>query len=356
MRFSFGASLAPRRILMTAGAEGGVWGHAVELCRGLGEAGVEVVLAVMGPPPCDEQLAAAARLPLVQLTFAPFRLEGGPWNEVVAAGAWLRELERRCDCEIVHLNGYAHGALPFASPKVVVGHSCALSRWRAVKGEEPPPRWDRYRAAVTAGLAGADRVVAPTAWMLGCLEEHYGPLPSAEVIPDGCDGALFGPGEKTPFVLGAGRLGDEAANAALLARAAERLPWPVRIARDRAQLAALYGAAAIFVSPACYEPFGRAVLEAALSECALVLSDIPPFRELWSGAAIFVPPRDEEALHTALATLMNQPELTAILALRARRRALAYSAERMVGRYLSLYRTLVAVQQDAEQLRSSCVS
>ena len=44
-----------------------------------------------------------------------------------------------------------------------------------------------------------------------------------------------------------------------------------------------------------YEPFGLAVLEAAQAGCALVLSDIPTFRELWNGAAQFVPPGDDAA-------------------------------------------------------------
>ena len=43
--------------------------------------------------------------------------------------------------------------------------------------------------------------------------------------------------------------------------------------------------APIFVSVARYEPFGLSVLEAAQAGCALVLSDIPTFRELWDGAA-----------------------------------------------------------------------
>ena len=47
---------------------------------------------------------------------------------------------------------------------------------------------------------------------------------------------------------------------------------------------------AVFVSPALYEPFGLAVLEAAQAGCALVLSDIPTFRELWDGVALFVAP------------------------------------------------------------------
>jgi glycogen(starch) synthase len=366
------AHLAPQRILMTTDAVGGVWEYALELCRGLGHAGVEVVLAAMGPPPDDAQMAAVARLPRVELTFAPFHLEwmDEPWPHVAAAGDWLLELERACGCDVVHLNGYAHGALPFESPKLVVGHSCVLSWWQAVKGEEAPARWDRYRREVRAGLAGADRVVAPTSWMLAALERHYGPLPAAEVIPNGRDGTVYTPREKVPFVLSAGRLWDEAKNAALLARVADRLPWPVRIAGDTAdgersdrllgrvpaeELVELYGEAAIFVSAASYEPFGLCVLEAALSECALVLSDIPPFRELWGGAAVFVPPGDEDALETALATLMNQPELSAILALRARRRALAYSGERMARRYLGLYRNLIALHGGFEEV-ASCVS
>ena len=56
----------------------------------------------------------------------------------------------------------------------------------------------------------------------------------------------------------------------------------------------------IFVSTALYEPFGLAVLEAAQAGCALVLSDIPTFRELWDGAARFVPARDDGALACAI--------------------------------------------------------
>jgi hypothetical protein len=44
---------------------------------------------------------------------------------------------------------------------------------------------------------------------------------------------------------------------------------------------------------------------------------------------------------------MNQPELAAVLAVRARWRALAFSAERMVARYLALYRRLGAARRPA---------
>jgi glycogen(starch) synthase len=372
----------PSPVLMTADAVGGVWDYSLELARGLAEEEVAVVLAVMGPPPDEAQRAAAAAIPGLELACAPFRLEwmDDPWADVAAAGPWLLELERRHGCQLVHLSGYTHGALPFRSPKVVVGHSCVLSWWRAVHGEPAPRAWDRYRSAVAAGLAAADRVVAPTAAMAAALEESYGPLPPIEVIWNGRRPDRYRPGDKECFVLSAGRLWDQAKNAAVLAGVAERLPWPVQIAGatrpdsggsftvaggaavllgrlGSEELAALCGRAAIYAAPARYEPFGLAVLEAALSECALVLSDIPSFRELWSGAAVFVPADDAGELETTLLTLMNQPELSAALALRAHCRALRYSATLMTERYLTLYRSLAAGRLNTgQEVRSACVS
>ncbi len=57
---------------------------------------------------------------------------------------------------------------------------------------------------------------------------------------------------------------------------------------DAAEMRRRLARAGVFVSLAAYEPFGLAVLEAALSGCALVLSDIPTFRELWGEVALFV--------------------------------------------------------------------
>jgi glycosyltransferase involved in cell wall biosynthesis len=63
-------------------------------------------------------------------------------------------------------------------------------------------------------------------------------------------------------------------------------------------MAEAYASASVFASLARYEPFGLSVLEAARAGLRLVLSDIPTFRELWDGAAIFV--RDEADLLPAL--------------------------------------------------------
>jgi glycogen(starch) synthase len=225
-------------------------------------------------------------------------------------------------------------------------------------------------------------VVVPTAALMSMLDAQYGSLPSPVVIPPGRSPQGFGPGEKEPIVLAIGALSDESRNTALLARVAERIPWPVKIAGasplqeagsdglhpdgailmgrvGSARLASLLGQAAIYASMARFDPLGLHVHAAALSECALVLSDIPSARELWGGAAVFVPPDDEEALQTTLCTLMNQPELAALLALRARQRALSLSATRMVKGHLAVYRRLLALRpsrQWDDALAASCLS
>jgi glycogen(starch) synthase len=371
--------LLPRRVLMTGDAVGGVWEYTLELARGLGRHDVDVLLAVMGPVPDRQQRDAAAALPNLELVTAPYALEwmDEPWDDVAASGEWLLDLERRAGCDLVHLDGYAHGALPFRAPKLVVGHSCVVSWWEAVKGEAAPPRWDRYRRAVTAGLEAADRVVAPTAWMLNQLRLLYGPLPPAEVIHNGRRGDDHHPGEKRNFILGAGRLWDEAKGLRRLARVGAQLPWPVTIAGptapegetvapvspntrfvgkvSAAALRALYAEAAIYVSPGLYEPFGLTVLEAALSGCALVLSDLGSFRELWSDVALFVPPGDDQALAAVVLELVNSPMRRAGLGEAARRRARSYGEGPMIDRYLATYRSLLAGRTGQEE-RPPCAS
>jgi glycosyltransferase involved in cell wall biosynthesis len=63
----------------------------------------------------------------------------------------------------------------------------------------------------------------------------------------------------------------------------------------------------------------------------LVLSDIPTFRELWDGAAIFLPPTDTAAWADALSTLHEQTEICRRWGMKARARAALYSMERFDG-------------------------
>lgn len=354
----------PSRILMTADAVGGVWDYALELARGLAGAGVVTSLAVTGGPPDAAKRAALAEIPGLTLDVAPFKLEwmAEPDEDLHRAGDWLLELERRIRPALVHVNGYAHAALPFRAPVLCVGHSCVLSWWRAVHGVDAPPSWGRYARRVADGLRLADRVVTPTGAMLDALERHYGPLHRKAVIHNGRDGADTAPAGKQALILAAGRLWDEAKNIAAVDAVAPLVPWPVFVAGDTTgpdgnhtalahacplgrlpatEMRDWYAQAAVFVHPARYEPFGLAPLEAALAGCALVLGDIPSLRELWDGAAEFVPPDDRDALADALCRLVMDAERRVRMAGAARERAGRYSADRMVRAYLDLYAGMI---------------
>ena len=346
-------------VLMTTDTVGGVWGYAVELARAVALLGVDVTLAAIGRTSADQRRQAAG----LSLVESDFKLEWQPepWADVAASGDWLLGLERPLRPDVVHLNGYAHGRLPFAAPTVVVGHSCVASWWQAVKGEPAPPEWDRYQSEVAAGLHAASAVVAPTHAMLAELDRLYGPTKHSRVICNGRGGDVFRPAAKQPFVLSAGRLWDEAKNLATLRAAAVGLPWPVRVAGDggageaveclgrldAAAMAGQFAAAAIYCLPARYEPFGLSVLEAALSACALVLGDIATLRELWDGAAVFVPPNDVGALHGTLRQLIADPAERAAWGRRARDRGLRYGVEPMAAAYAALYRSLAGVVERA---------
>src|SRR6185437_9554650 len=134
-------------------------------------------------------------------------------------------------------------------------------------------------------------------------------------------------------------------NVKAVARIARSLPWPIYLAGDSqacrmdgccmlgrlsaGEMAGWYSRAAIYAMPARYEPFGLSILEAALSGCALVLGDIGSLRELWQGAAEFVPPNDPDALAIACNALARDPARRARMASAARERALAFTPARM---------------------------
>jgi glycosyltransferase involved in cell wall biosynthesis len=83
------------------------------------------------------------------------------------------------------------------------------------------------------------------------------------------------------------------------------------------------------------------VLEAAKSGCALLLSDIPTFRELWDGAALFVSPRDPNALRRALCSLCENEIQRRWLQVAAAKRAKTYSLASTVKEYRNLYASLL---------------
>lgn len=357
---------------MTADTVGGVWTYALELAEALQPFGAKVHLATMGRLPSSSQQKEAGGINNLCLHESDYKLEwmDNPWQEVEAAGEWLMSLERELKPDLIHLNNYCHGQLPWEAPVLMTGHSCVLSWWQAVKGETAPEQYQKYAEEVKQGLQSADMVVAPTQSYLRCLKEFYGPLQNGRVIPNSRKSSLYRPSEKEDCMMSMGRLWDEAKNIKALASVAKEVPWKVKIAGDAThpvtgkqceypgveltgflnpeEAAKQLSKSAIYVMPAKYEPFGLSILEAALSGCALVLGDIPSLRENWEGAALFVSPDNPEDLKEKINYLINNPYQRNKLAKKGQEKAVNFSPDYQAKAYSEAYNEVLTKKRGKE--------
>jgi glycosyltransferase involved in cell wall biosynthesis len=368
----------PLRILMTTDAVGGVWVYATELACSLCKGGNDVMLAVIGPRPRPDQLRPLRGVRGLQVKITDLLLE---WMDpegadIKRAGEALLNIADEFHPDVVHLNSFREAGLGWPAPVLIVAHSCVQTWRRACRGDLlNEARWRVYCDRVAAGLSAADVWVAPTTPFCDLISATYRPCAQGRVIRNGLNVAAPA-ALKQPFILGAGRLWDDAKNLAAVAAIASELPWPVHLAGetrgpDGGEAAAAYGhanflgalsrsallkemrGASIFVAPALYEPFGLTALEAAASGCALVLSDLPSLRELWDDAALFVDPHDRNAIRTALQAVCRDKDLRARLQAKARMRARRFSRGAMVGAYRRLYSEMIASPRRASIRRAS---
>jgi glycosyltransferase involved in cell wall biosynthesis len=273
----------------------------------------------------------------------------------------LASLARNWKADILHLNLPSQACgLPDQCPVVVASHSCVPTWWRAVQGTELPSEWAWQVERNQAGFQRADAVVVPSQSHAAALTAVYSQLPPLHVIHN-ATGVEPADEPKEPLVLSAGRWWDPAKNGAALDEAAATVAWPVILAGPligpngqrtgfrnvrtpgslpHKDVLALMRRAAIFAAPSRYEPFGLAVAEAAISGAALVLADIPTFRELWSDAAVFVSPDDSFGWSRALTELAEDTTLRGRLAAAANARARQFTLSRQAAQLQALYATL----------------
>lgn len=359
----------PMRLLMTADAVGGVWQYATELACALRPHGFETVLAVLGPAPSEEQRAAIKRAKGIKLVETGLPLD---WLSEAAstrtAAAAVAALARREKVDLIQLNSPALAAgQSYPVPVVGVAHGCLATWWDAARAGQPlDPAFAWHRDMMAQGLRTCDRIVAPSFSFAETLRRVFA-LPAAphvvhngRALPDRVR-AVVG----TNSALTAGRLWDEVKNLATLDRAAAMLPFPFHAAGDTraphgetagaqhlqllgqldsAALAARLEQRPVFVSAATFEPFGLAVLEAAGARCPLILSDIPTFRELWDGAALFVDAHDAEGFARTIEAVLRDSEWRDALGEAAHRRAQHYTPERLAGAMAEHYRDLLGAR------------
>jgi glycosyltransferase involved in cell wall biosynthesis len=317
--------------------------------------------------PSAAQLAEAAAVRGVRVIPTQLPLD---WTAAVpeslhAAADALAELAAAFDVASVHLHTPALvDDVRWSMPVVAVAHSCVGTWWRVVRGGTLPRDLAWRARCVAKGLARADAVIAPTRSFAAMLHNAYRIDREIGVVYNGRRTWRIGAVGRKRAVLTAGRLWDEGKGVAVLDQAAAQLDAPVYAAGPTAgphgvaarfanlqllgvlaspRLAALYASIPLFAAPCRYEPFGLAVLEAAQAGMALVLSDIPTFRELWSGAAQFVDPGDPRGLALELRRLLDDVEECARLGAAARERAREYTADAMVEATLAVHRAVLAI-------------
>jgi glycosyltransferase involved in cell wall biosynthesis len=349
-----------RRVLITLDAVGGVWRYALDVARGLESHGVDCLLVGFGPQPDAVQRAECGRSELVW-THEPLDWTVREGAALDRGTDMLASLARDWKADILHLNLPSQACgLPGQCPVVVASHSCVPTWWRAVQGTELPSEWVWQVGRNQAGFQRADAVVVPSRSHAAALQGVYSQLPPLHVIYN-ATGVEPADEPKEPLVLSAGRWWDPGKNGAVLDEAAATVAWPVllagpldgpngqRAAFDNVRtpgalphkdVLALMRRAAIFAAPSRYEPFGLAVAEAAISGAALVLADIPTFRELWSDAAMFVSPDDSLGWSHALTTLAEDTALRRQLAATAAARARQFTLSRQAAELHALYASL----------------
>jgi glycosyltransferase involved in cell wall biosynthesis len=103
------------------------------------------------------------------------------------------------------------------------------------------------------------------------------------------------------------------------------------------------------------EAFPYALVEAMLTQAAIVATDVGGVREAVGDTGLLVYPRDPVAMAEAIGTLLNWPQGRERLGARARDRALRWFTEqRFVDAYRSSYARLIkpaTIDFDAEQPR-----
>jgi len=368
-------------ILVTADTLSGSWAYTRELVAGLVTRGVRVTLVSFGEIPLPEQTAWMDHLHGLDYRPTAFRLE---WmqeaeEDLPESSAFLADLVRELQPDVLHLNQFCYGDLPVDVPRVVMAHGDLVTWREAVQDRTPrhsPTKW--YRDTIARGIAGADAVVAPSTWLLDRICGCYVHPRRGEVIYPGRNPIFFNPYiSKDDSVLAVGRLVDAGKQVFLLTQHEHPVPvcivgveqtvamphLPIRAdvkvavaettvaicgPQTEAQLRALYSRASIFAATARYEPLGMQAVEAALSRCAIVANDIPSFREIWGDAALYFGTNDAASLAASIRRLHDdRPMRRAYAELAYNRARERFTAKRMIEDYLQLYRGLVSVRSAA---------
>jgi glycosyltransferase involved in cell wall biosynthesis len=349
--------------MMTTDTVGGVWNYSVGLAMALAQRGIEVHLVTLGPTTRADQRAMLRddRIRLIE-TKLELEWQDPEGNDIAKAKRLFAKLESEINPDLVHLNSFREATFDWHVPIVVIAHSCVNS-WALACCDGAwlnEPRWQHYTKTVACSLNAAQAWVSPSRSLCSILTDLYQPHRPGRVIWNGITPSSSPNHGKDKLILAAGRLWDRAKNVVAFIEGARGLDWSIAVAGPSSaewlsanwlgnlaydDMQSVLQRASIFVSPALYEPFGLSVLEAGSAGCALVLSDIPTFRELWDNAAVFVDPHDVKTIHRALTELSSDHQKRTELQKAAYLRSQRYALSRTVSAYHRLYEELLGSHQ-----------
>lgn len=340
------------RILFTVDPNGAGWMHTVTLAGALGSRGHDVLIASFGPEASPERMAAVedseVRMTRVEIP--------GPTTDptfISTARAALDVLVKEWSPSVVHIDRCAFGDLELEIPKILM---IAADR---------TARISRGRGPARRGLLGADAVVSPTRALSEEISRRFEYRRPISLIQPGLElgdkPVTFGPMKKarSGFMF-YGRTDEKADGFDVLLEALRRakVELPFRIGGEGARpplpgslqdlgmldgvgRAGAFEKADIAVLPSRDDAFGLRSVEAGLSGCALILSDVASYHELWHGAAVLVPPDDPGALAEAIRLLATDTRKREECQRLCRARALSgFSADRMIEEYLDVHRRI----------------
>lgn len=366
------------KVLMTTYTTGMMWHYVMNLCKSLERYQVEIHLLSLGKILSEEQIKQMNLLRNVHLYESSFAVdwEQSAEEENSVAKQWVESIYAEIKPEIIHFNNYVQTGGNWECPVIMAYHFCVLTWWNAVRGTDFPLSFSKYIKAMKEAISASDIIVAPSQSMLHQAQLANVTFKQTQVIHYGLEQSAKHEVEKEFMILTTGCFNNEAANCKLIADIAKDFDWPVCIAGNNhtsdaaildstknvfllGQLSAVelkyfMERASIFAMPAKYKPFGLELLEAAKSNCALVVAKIPSLQEIWGDAALYFNPEDQEDVKSKIQLLIKDKELRKKMANKAYEKAQQFTAEKMADKYYQLNESLyVSANQNIKNLTSN---
>jgi glycosyltransferase involved in cell wall biosynthesis len=113
------------------------------------------------------------------------------------------------------------------------------------------------------------------------------------------------------------------------------------------ELVALYNRAEALVFPSLYEGFGLPVLEAMACGCPVLCSNVTSLPEVAGDAALFIEPKNDDAIASAMRRVVDDQNLRQSLSERGLQRAALFDWRKTVVETVVAYREIAPWLPDA---------